>query len=173
MNFFEHQEKARNQTRLMVFLFILAVIATIIAIDGLVLLLANMQTEPDYTATETTFVFPVELLVTTSVVTLAIILLGSLFRMMQLRSGGKAVAAMMGARLVHPDSQNSKERRLLNIVEEMAIASGITVPPVYVMEGEQSINAFAAGFRQSGDRIGVAGRDGGEVGGDCGVARLD
>jgi len=72
--------------------------------------------------------------------------LASLFKLLELRAGGKAVAELMGARRVSRDSGDPDERKLLNIVEEMAIASGTPVPPVYVMDKELAINAFAAGY---------------------------
>jgi len=71
------------------------------------------------------------------------------WNVLQLSSGGKAVADMVGARQVTSDTRDSLERRLLNVVEEMAIASGVRVPAVYVMDGEEGINAFAAGYGPS------------------------
>ena len=68
------------------------------------------------------------------------------WNMMQLSSGGKAVAEMVGARRVTSDTRDPLERRLVNVVEEMAIAAGVRVPAVYVMDGEGGINAFAAGY---------------------------
>ena len=66
--------------------------------------------------------------------------------MMELSSGGAAVAELLGAQRIKRDSREPLERRLLNIVEEMALASGISVPQVYVMDEARSINAFAAGY---------------------------
>ena len=76
-----------------------------------------------------------------------VIALGSLYKVSELASGGEVVAHMMGGRLVDPQTTDLAERRLLNVVEEMSLASGVPVPPVYVMDNEPSINAFAAGFR--------------------------
>ena len=73
--------------------------------------------------------------------------MGSLYKVSELASGGEVVAQMMGGRLVDPQTTDLAERRLLNVVEEMSLASGVPVPPVYVMDNEPSINAFAAGFR--------------------------
>ncbi len=69
----------------------------------------------------------------------------SLYKYLALRSGGRAVVEMLGARQIDPASHVLAERRLLNVVEEMAIASGIRVPAVYRVD-EDGINAFAAGF---------------------------
>ena len=87
--------------------------------------------------------------------TLLLIALGSLYKTAQLRSGGAAVARALGGRRVDPDSTKLDERRLLNVVEEMSIASGVPVPDVYVLDDESGINAFAAGNTTSDAVIGV------------------
>src|SRR5690606_32267658 len=89
-----------------------------------------------------------------SVLVVGVVVAGSLFKHFQLRSGGKAVAEALGGRPIDPGSTDLEERKVLNVVEEMAIASGIPVPPVYVMEDE-SINAFAAGHTPQDAVIGV------------------
>ena len=81
--------------------------------------------------------------------------LGALYKTAQLRDGGAAVALGLGGRKVDPDSTKLEERRLLNVVEEMAIASGIPAPEVYVLDREPGINAFAAGKTTSDAVIGV------------------
>ncbi|HEV3011220.1 MAG TPA: M48 family metallopeptidase, partial [Burkholderiales bacterium] len=85
----------------------------------------------------------------------AVILLVSLFSVARLAEGGVAVARMVGARRLPPDTADPLERRLRNVVEEMAIASGVRVPEVYVMDGERGINAFAAGWDVSGAVVAV------------------
>ena len=72
--------------------------------------------------------------------------------MAALSGGGHTVAELLGGRLLHPDQASPDERRLLNVVEEMAIASGLPVPPVYLLENEPAINAFAAGHT-TGDAV--------------------
>ena len=84
--------------------------------------------------------------------TLSVILLGSLYKISELSSGGEGIALMLGGRAVDPQTTDPAERRLLNVVEEMALASGIPVPPVFIMDHERSINAFAAGYRP-GDAV--------------------
>lgn len=84
-----------------------------------------------------------------------IIGLGALYKTAQLRDGGSAVALGLGGRRVDPDSTKLEERRLLNVVEEMAIASGAPVPDVYMLDRERGINAFAAGRTTSDAVIGV------------------
>jgi Zn-dependent protease with chaperone function len=74
------------------------------------------------------------------------ILVVSALRMWRLREGGEAVAELLGARWIEPGRCSPQERRLLNVVEEMAIASGIAVPPVYVLPYEKGVNALVAGY---------------------------
>src|SRR5690606_30445381 len=98
--------------------------------------------------------FSSELFLFTSLGVLVVVGLGSMFRMAQLRGGGKVVAEALGGRLLNLNTRDSDERKILNVVEEMAIACGIPVPPVYLLEDE-AINAFATGFRQEDAVIGI------------------
>ena len=94
---------------------------------------------------------------TVSVGVLGVVGTGSLIKTRQLSSGGKAVAEMMGGKLVSGETTQASERMLLNVVEEMAIASGVPVPAVYVLEKEEGINAFAAGYSTGDAVIAVSG----------------
>ena len=87
--------------------------------------------------------------------TLAVMVIGSCRKFLQLRKGGRVVALSLGGRLVEPNTRNTDERQLLNVVEEMAIASATVVPDVYVLDHENSINAFAAGHHANDTVIGV------------------
>jgi Zn-dependent protease with chaperone function len=82
-------------------------------------------------------------------ITLALISGGTLFKVAQLRGGGHVVAESLNGRRVYPDTTDPVERRLLNVVEEMALASGVPVPPVFMLDDEPGINAFAAGYSPS------------------------
>jgi Zn-dependent protease with chaperone function len=93
--------------------------------------------------------YPKGFFATNTLVTLALIAGGTLIETFNLRDGGDAVAKMAGGRLVSPASQDLQERRLLNVMEEMALASGIACPKAYVLDKEDSINAFAAGYNQN------------------------
>ena len=153
MNFFEQQDKARRQTRFLVVLFSLAVIGIILAVNAVVLAtLGNYEPQRDIGEL---FADNVGLVLATSLITGAIIGLASAFRAMQLKSGGGEVARALGGTRVEPDARDPLRRRLHNVVEEMAIASGIPVPEVYVLEHEQGINAFAAGFSTSDAAVAV------------------
>lgn len=157
MNFFEHQERARKRTGLLVFLFLLAVAGIVLCVY-LAALAVFYYTLSSSSETGAVPVFewwmPDIFLVTASAV-LTVVLAGTLYRTMSLREGGTAVARMLGGRRILPETTDPEERRVLNVVEEMAIASGVPVPPVYLLEDEAGINAFAAGFSQSDAVIGV------------------
>ena len=91
----------------------------------------------------------------TSAVTLGTILLASLYRSLQLRGGGSRVARELGGVEVDGTTTDPLRRRLLNVVEEMAIASGVPVPEVFVLDHEDGINAFAAGWSPSDAAVAV------------------
>ena len=146
MNFFEQQEQARRSSRRMVLLFALSVIAVIAAVD-LALSLAWTWTEHRPP--------PPALWAWGALGALAFIFLGSLREIVRLSAGGESIAELAGGRLVPSATPQPLERRLLNVVEEMAIASGVRVPKVYVLDGEGGINAFAAGRDVSHAVIGV------------------
>jgi len=138
--FFEHQSLARRNSRAMVVLFFLAVAAVIAAVDVVLGAIWLWSTG----APATTGVY-----VAGALVTAGIIFLVSLINVARLSAGGAAVARMVGARPVAPSTADPLERRLRNVVEEMAIAAGMRVPEVYVMDEERGINAFAAGWSVS------------------------
>ena len=141
MNFFALQEKARKSSRRLVVLFGLAVITIVLAVDAGVVLIGFGRR-----MTDAGVVLDYPRLALVSVGVLAFIGLASLFRTLGLRSGGAGVARSMGATPVTPDTSNPAWRRLRNVIEEIAIASGVPVPEIYVMEKEAGINAFAAGY---------------------------
>jgi Zn-dependent protease with chaperone function len=152
MDFFERQDKARKKTKWLVIYFILAVAAMIAAIYvTLLLIFFGVQShQHSYDETQAQFTFwNAQLFLGVALGTIAIILTGSSYKTMALASGGSAVSEMMGGRLINPNTTDPDERKLLNVVEEMAIASGVPVPQVYVMDDEDGINAFAAGHKTS------------------------
>jgi Zn-dependent protease with chaperone function len=87
--------------------------------------------------------------------TLGVIAIGSLTKIAQLSAGGRVVAESLGGRLLGTDNASPQERQLLNVVEEMAIAAGMAIPPVYLLDQESEINAFAAGFRPQDAVLGI------------------
>jgi Zn-dependent protease with chaperone function len=138
MNFFEHQELARRQTRKLIALFVLAVISIVLVFN----LLATLA----WTIAGGALPLPAYFYPTNSALVVGLVVGGSIFETLRLRAGGDEVAQMVGARLLARDAADAYEKRLLNIVEEMAIASGVTMPRVYLMDRELGINAFAAGY---------------------------
>jgi Zn-dependent protease with chaperone function len=154
-DFFENQDIARRNTGRLVFLFALAVIATIAMLYALAAVITGYQgADPRTGATLWNIQWwNPDLLLTVALATLAVVGGGSLYKIVQLRTGGgESVAESLGGRLVHADSSDPVERRLLNVVEEMAIAAGTPAPPVYLLSQEGGINAFAAGFA-AGDAV--------------------
>jgi len=133
----------------MVVLFLLAVAAVIFAVDAVLGVIWLWTSDAPGAAV------PSSVYVWGALVTAAVIFLVSLFNIARLGSGGAAVARMAGARLVPSNTTDPLERRLRNVVEEMAIAAGVRVPEVYVMDQESGINAFAAGWDVSGAAVAV------------------
>ncbi len=155
MNFFEQQDKARRQTRFLVFLFVLAVVAIIMAVNLLVLTLFGAHAATTGAPSSEVWRSNAGLVFASTLITGAVIGLASAWRSLQLRAGGGEIARQLGGSLVEPDTRDPLRRRLHNVVEEMAIASGIPVPEVYVLEHEQGINAFAAGYSTSDAAVAV------------------
>ncbi len=157
MDFFESQHKAHRKTGRLVVLFVLAVIAIILTVHVvLALIFSGVAASQGHggQAPPNLLIDPRMFLGVTAVVSL-IVMMASLLKMGQLRGGGRVVAESLGGRLLDPGSANPQERKILNVVEEMAIASGVPVPPVYLLDNERAINAFAAGFSPSDAVIGV------------------
>jgi Zn-dependent protease with chaperone function len=145
MDFFSAQDEARKNTKWLVLLFALAVASIIILLYVALVLLTSWSDTARIAA-------PIQwwqphLFYIVAGATSGVILLGSLYKTLLLaRGGGAAVAESLGGRLVSRGTGDALERRLLNVVDEMAIAAGIPVPRVYILDEESSINAFAAGY---------------------------
>ncbi len=158
--FFEHQDIARRRTGLLIFLFCAAVVAIVLAVYTVVALVnvnfGLMQPDVPHGQTRPEPFWNPQLFSVVTLATMAIIALGSLYKISELSAGGEAVALMLGGRRIHPLTKDFAERQLLNVVEEMALASGVPVPPVYVLDQEDGINAFAAGHRPGDAVIGVS-----------------
>lgn len=149
MNFFERQQQVRRVSVRLVLLFALAVVGIVATIDLVVAVLAG-----GFAGQSAESVIGLVLLTTAAV--LALIGLSSLFRAISLRSGGGGkVARALGGRPVPADTRDPQLRRLRNVVEEIAIASGTPVPELFVLEGEAGINAFAAGWSPSDAAVAV------------------
>ena len=152
MNFFAQQERARTQTRRMLILFVIAVICIVAAVDLVVAFafgVAGSSHRHGYASAPA----PTGVLVVSSLIVLAIVGLSTLYKVSSLRGGGGTVARQLGATLIDPHDPavagNFAYKRLRNVVEEIAIASGVPVPEIYVLEDEPAINAFASGYTPS------------------------
>ena len=162
VDFFESQDTARRNTSRLVVLFGLAIVAITAAIYALAVYVSAYLNAGMESSNRSGAMAPIalqwwdsELMVGVAIGVLIVVAGGSLYKISQLRSGGKAVAEQLGGRLLHADATDRHERVLLNIVEEMAIASGTPTPPVYLLPDEGGINAFAAGFSPNDAVIGV------------------
>ncbi len=145
MDFFEHQEQARRLSRRLVWLVALAVLGVLAALHllgGVVWLALNDQ--PGMVLNRV--LCEPRLLLVSLGLGGGILLLGTLAKLHSLRGGGASVALSMGGTEVAPGTRDFAERRLLNVVEEMALAAGVRVPRVFVLCQERGLNAFAAGF---------------------------
>ncbi len=143
MDFFGRQEQTRRSTRVLVVLFALAIVLMIGLIYLAVIIIFAVGKKPEI---PTIVWFQPGVLAIVTLATLSIVALGSGYKIIELRRGGEQVAISLGGRLVQAGSGDPQEQRLVNVVEEMAIASGVAVPPVYLLENERGINAFAAGL---------------------------
>ncbi len=154
MDFFQHQDQARKASRLLLLYFALAVVAIVLsvhlAVSFLLMWVSSSTVEPfDW--------FRLDRFVVLAGGALLIITAGSLYKIWRLRDGGHTVARLLGGRPIDPNTTDPAERRLLNVVEEMSIAAGLPVPTIYLLDKEDGINAFAAGFTPQDAVLGVTG----------------
>lgn len=141
MNFFDHQDAAKRATRRLVVMFTLIMVAVVAILYAPWAISRVHEAGPKANALAWWDPGAFLLIGGASV---AVMLLGAGVKRLQLSGGGKSVAESLGGAWLNPTAASPAERRLLDVVEEMAIASGMPVPPVYVIE-DASINAFAAG----------------------------
>ena len=152
MDFYEHQDRARARSGRLVLLYTLAVIAVVVSVSLLTALVVSAAGGGDRPPQAAEIALASGAM---GLVTLLLIGGGSMYRIAELRGGGKTVALALGGRPIDHSTTNADERRVLNVVEEMAIASGVPVPPVYLLHKEAGINAFAAGYSPGDAVIGV------------------
>ena len=150
MNIFRAQDEARGRTTKLVVLLVLAILVLtgtlyVLAVLGQGKLLAHGELEW----------FQPKLFLATAGSALVVILGGSVLRIAELSKGGGAIAERLGGRLVGATTKDAAERRYLNVVQEMALASGLPVPLCYVIDGDETINAFAAGNSPQDAAVGV------------------
>ncbi|MDG4798569.1 M48 family metallopeptidase [Micromonospora sp. WMMD1082] len=147
MNFFERQRQVRRLSTRLVLLFVLAVVGIVVVVNLAAIFAFNAASaDPGQLA---------GLVAMVTVATVAAIGLAALVRTLALRGGGGKVARELGGVPVPPNTTDPELRRLRNVVEEMALASGVPVPEVYVLPEETAINAFAAGWSPSDAAVAV------------------
>jgi Zn-dependent protease with chaperone function len=161
VDFFAAQAQARQQSRLLSWGFAACMVAVTLALNLVVMFALRIS----YASGENgerwqgsyldwAFMHPRPTL-TTSLLVAGFIGCASYFKMLQLRAGGGYVARSVGGVRVERSTQDPKRRMLHNIVDEMALASGVPAPEVYVLEQESGINAFAAGHSPANAAIAV------------------
>ncbi|MEO6993629.1 MAG: M48 family metallopeptidase [Lacunisphaera sp.] len=157
MGFFEQQDKARKNTKVLVVYFVIAVaciIASVYIASLLIFYGVDAKQAPGSPLPELALWDP-KLFLYVVLGTLAVVVVGSLYKTAALAKGGSVVAESLGGRLVNPNTTHPDERKLRNVIEEMAIAAGVAVPKIYVLDDEKGINAFAAGHAPGDAAIAV------------------
>jgi Zn-dependent protease with chaperone function len=156
MDFFKQQDIARTKTTRLIGLFILAVVAIALAVYvvALAVVYFHQARQPGFNPYSFEMIQP-ELGFWVLSVTLLVIFIGSITKIIQLAKGGSAVAENQGGRLINASATDALERRLINVIEEMSIASGVPVPQIYILEDEKAINAFAAGYSPNDAAVAV------------------
>src|SRR5215213_529447 len=156
-DFFQRQSDAQRNTKWLVVMFTLAVIGIVgTTMFATAFATGAMQEQRAFRGDRfPRQSFPWQPTIMSGVAALGLIAGGSLLKTAQLSGGGTVVAERLGGRRVYPNSADLTERRLLNVVEEMALAWGVPVPAVFLLSDEMGINAFAAGHTPSDCVIGV------------------
>ena len=147
MDFQRNQEIARRGTARLVFFLALGTLAIVITLGVLASAWFYVKVSPQ--------VAFIVFLVTTPI-TLVFVGLSAIIKNARVRhGGGKYLAASLGGWPVQPYTKDVGEKRLINIVEEIAVAAGVPVPTAFVLRDEPGINAFAAGWTPDSSAIGV------------------
>ncbi len=156
MNFFEAQDSARRSTTLLIVLFILAIVFLLVLSNFLIFEFLYFVEYQALTLSlsQLELVFDPDLSIVFCSAILLFIILGSVYKLVQLSHGGSVIALHLGGVIIPRSSTDPLHRKILNVVEEMAIASGMPVPQVYLLN-EQGINAFAAGWKTTSVVIGI------------------
>ncbi len=154
MDFFDHQDRARRNTFILIGYFVVAVVSIIISVYAAAIgCLALIQSRTEESVLVGWWQPEIFFAVLASV--LLIIVTGSLYKISVIGSSGEHIAIALGGQKLQANTTDLAERILLNVVEEMALASGTAVPPVYLMRNENGINAFAAGTTPQNAVLGI------------------
>lgn len=156
MNFFEAQNRAKKNSFVLIILFAFAILSIIVLLNFFLMIVWNYLEFDVFTMNMDSFLltFEWERFIKVSFIVITLVAMGSIYKFHELSHGGYVVAESLGGRLISPNTSEPSEKVILNVVEEMAIASSIGVPSVYILE-QDSINAFAAGLSHEDAIIGV------------------
>ncbi len=157
LGFFEHQDRARTRTTVLVVYFAISIVCIVAAVYvASVFIVYKSNSNPPVGYPPPAFVLWDPTIFLYAVVgTLSIVIVGGVYKIAALAKGGSAVAESLGGRLLIPHSMDVSEQQLRNVIEEMAIASGMPIPAIYILDDEPGINAFAAGHTPTDAAIGV------------------
>jgi Zn-dependent protease with chaperone function len=155
MDFFQRQDQARKKTKWLVIYFAVAVILIITMMYFVVWFGYYFASIYRPNVIQIPSLWNLNVFLGATLGTLAVVSIGSAYKINQLADGGSAVAQLLGGHLLQSRTTDIDERKLLNVVEEMSIASGVPMPQVYVLNNEDYINAFSAGHTTSDAAIGV------------------
>lgn len=158
MNFYKAQDIAKRKTRYLILLFSVVLFLLIVFSSVVLIFIFAFSTSQASFSSVLSSLFSDEyrpIFYAASVFIIGGALLSSFSKNKQLSKGGSVIAASMGGIKLAFNTKSLNERKLLNVVEEMAIASGMPVPDVFILKSEKGINAFAAGNEPSDAAIGV------------------
>ena len=148
MNFFESQESAKRNTGKLYFLFGLAILSLVVVTNLFIMYVFGfMASKMTSMAGTQQMHFDWNQFLIVGAAVAVVVFFGSLYKIKSLSGGGSRIAEMLDGKLLLGGGENLKEQQVLNVVEEMAIASGVPVPPVYLLD-EEGINAFAEAIPQ-------------------------
>ncbi|EKD28102.1 MAG: hypothetical protein ACD_79C00429G0003 [uncultured bacterium] len=147
MDFFQYQDNAHKKTSLLVFYFCLAVISIILMVYiSFQSAFVAITMEGDFGVNLSKNIWNQQVFIWVLTGTISLIVGGSVYKIKEIGHSGETIAVLLGGRKINRYSGNLNEKKLINVVEEMAIASGCPVPSVFILDSEMGINAFAAGF---------------------------
>jgi Zn-dependent protease with chaperone function len=141
-SFWDQQEHAKARTGRLLISFAVALSALVLSIYIPLSLLLNIRSLSlssfDWLWNPVLFLF-------TAGPILLIIGIGTLVEFVKLSKGGPALAKQLRAQPL-TDPASHEEKLLTNVVEEIAIASNITPPPIFILDkAPDTINALVAG----------------------------
>lgn len=146
MDFYSRQAAAKRQSRWLLLGFLVSIALVVLAINAVVVFVVLAGGHEGSIAST---------VAVTSFFVLLVIVGASAYRTLSLRDGGGVVARALGGTRIDRGTDDPLHQRLLNVVEEMSIASGVPMPEVYVLEDEEGINAFAAGHLPANAAVAV------------------